>query len=607
MAKKNNANLSNREKFSDWIENAPIPIMLHADDGTVIKVSNIWTDATGYTIEDIPTLETWADKALGSRKEEAKEIIDSLFEKGSRQRVGDFPIEAKDGHVQIWDFYSAYIGQWEDGRKVVLSAAVDVTARKNLEEDLWQKKIFLETTLISVADGVIAADQNGRVLFMNKSAEILTGWTQNEANGRPINEIYCLADRYTYNKILNLVHTVLETRKSLEIGKNTMLISKDGREMLIEDSISPIMHENGDISGVVIVFRDTTEKQRKENEIQFLSYHDQLTGLYNRRFYTEELHRLDTQRNYPISLIMADINGLKLANDAFGHTAGDNLLRRVAVILQGECRADDILARIGGDEFVILLPRTDALQTRRIISRINRTIANEKTDKMLLSVSLGAAEKRDATVSMHDVFIRAEDEMYRNKLANSTNIKSRSLVLILNTIYEKNKDEMARSRRVGQLCEQIAVELHFDRTDVNQIRTAGLLHDIGNIGLEGNILEKPRKLSEDEWYEVKKHPEIGYRILNSVDELSDVAGFVLQHQERWDGKGYPKALKGEEISVQARIIGIASAYEAMISARPYMETFTREKAADEIKKFAGYQFDPAIAKVFVEKILGEKW
>jgi len=360
-------------------------------------------------------------------------------------------------------------------------------------------------------------------------------------------------------------------------------------------------------SGLVVVFRDYSEFKKKDKIIKYLSFHDQLTGLYNRRFFQEELVRLDRERNFPIALIMADVNGLKLANDAFGYRAGDSLLQKISGILSHECRGDDIIARIGGDEFAVILPKTTPAQASGFVARINEAIAYEKPDKVIISLAIGFAVKQDSSDNMEDIFRKAEDDMYRQRIIDSTSVKARTIVLILNALYEKNVWEMNHSKRVGVLCEEIASELHFSKEDANQMRTAGMLHDIGKIRIDEDILKKAEDLNDDEWHEILQHPEIGFRILNSVNGFSEIAGFVLQHQERWDGTGYPKLLKGEDISIQARIIAIAAAYDAMVSERPYGKAFSEDKAVEEIKKYAGSQFDPIIAKAFVEKVLKKPW
>jgi diguanylate cyclase (GGDEF)-like protein/putative nucleotidyltransferase with HDIG domain len=363
------------------------------------------------------------------------------------------------------------------------------------------------------------------------------------------------------------------------------------------------MEENGEIVGVVLVFRDISEKKQKQEEIEYLSYHDQLTGLYNRRFYEEELKRLDTERNLPMTIAMGDVNGLKLINDSFGHTVGDELLKKVAAGIRKGCRVDDIVARLGGDEFVIILPKTDAFITEKIMRRIKDLLFEEKVGSISISVSFGYETKTNKDESIQEVFKNAEDHMYRHKLNESSSIRSKTIDLIMNTLFEKNNREMWHSKRVGKICESIAIELGLEADVVNALKTAGLMHDIGKIGIDENILNKPGKLTKNERSEIQRHPEIGYRILSSVNEFSEIANYVLEHQERWNGTGYPKGLKGELISSQARIIAIADCYDAMTSDRTYKKALSEEEAINEIRRGFGTQFDPEIAEVFLKNIL----
>ncbi|MEI7616749.1 MAG: HD domain-containing phosphohydrolase, partial [Actinomycetota bacterium] len=336
-------------------------------------------------------------------------------------------------------------------------------------------------------------------------------------------------------------------------------------------------------------------------------YHDPLTGLYNRRFYDEELRRLDTERNLPIALIMLDVNGLKLINDAFGHKAGDQLLKKISSIMKMVCRNDEIITKIGGDEFIILLPKTDLIAANKLIARINDVIKKEKIDNIILSASMGCAVKQNKSQSMDEVFKEAEDDMYRRKLSESASMRSKNIDLIINSLFEKNSTEMTHSKRVGELCESIAKNMDFQEDKLIQMRTAGLMHDIGKINVEDNVLNKKGKLQDNDWGEIKRHPEIGYRILSSANEFSEIANFVLAHHERWDGQGYPKGIKGEAIPVESRIIAIADAYEAMTTGREYQNILSEDEAASEIIKYSGFQFDPAIARVLVEKVMGKEW
>lgn len=483
----------------------------------------------------------------------------------------------------------------------------DITQRKHMEKIIFEEKERLKTTLLSIGDGVISTDNHGNVLFLNKVAEQLTGWAQEEAFGRSLEEVFHTISEFTREKCENPVFNVLETGNIIELANDTILISKDGTQRHIEDSAAPIMDKNSNINGVVLVFRDVTEEKERQAKIQYLSFHDQLTGLNNRRFFEDELRRIDTTSNLPITLVMIDVNGLKLTNDAFGHLLGDKLLQRVAEILRKECRNEDIIARIGGDEFVILLPKTSSEEAERFLNRINAVITQEKINSMSVSVSYGWETKRETEEDLSSIFKKAEDYMYRRKLSESTSMRYKTIEVIIKTLYEKNEREEKHSIRVSELCTQIALALDLNTININELRTVGLMHDIGKIAIDDKILDKSGTLSDSEWLEIKRHPEIGYRILSSLNEYAPLAEYVLAHHERWDGKGYPKGLKGEDIPWQSRIIAVADAYDAMTSHRPYRQALSRGAAIEIIKTNAGTYFDPKITKVFVEKVLEEKW
>lgn len=404
-------------------------------------------------------------------------------------------------------------------------------------------------------------------------------------------------------KILNGENVKFEKRFDFEEVRrlNLYKTTKSGT-IDVEISINS-MRNNQKIVGYIVQIQDMTEQNLAREKIENLSFRDQLTGLYNRRYYEQEIVRLDDERYYPLTLIMADVNGLKLTNDAFGHKAGDFLLQRISNILKNVCRDKDIVARIGGDEFVLLLPETDGKSASLIINRINTAIKNEKTDNIILSISMGYAVKKEASESIDEIFMKAEDEMYRHKLSESSSMRSKTIELIMNTLFEKNSREKFHSERVGEISKAIAEKMSFTKDEVAEIKIAGLMHDIGKIGIGEVILNKPDKLNTNEWDEIKRHSEIGYRILGSANEFSQMANYVLEHHEKWDGTGYPKGHKGNEISLQSRIIAVADAYDAMTQDRTYKKALSEEDAISEIKKYSGTQFDPEVVRVFVEKVL----
>lgn len=353
--------------------------------------------------------------------------------------------------------------------------------------------------------------------------------------------------------------------------------------------------------------KNAIEFMKRNEQIRYLSYHDALTGLYNRRFYEEEFKKIDIEGNLPISIIIGDINGLKLVNDAFGHGQGDELLRISATAIQGICRKDDIVARWGGDEFIILLPKTTREKAEDIVRGIKDLYFPKQVNGINVSISFGWDTKETKDEDILKILKNAEDYMYRNKTLENESVRSHMINTIITTLHEKNPREEMHSKRVSVLCQAIGSAINLSGTELRKLKIGGLLHDIGKIAITEGILNKPGKLTPAEWKEIERHPEIGYRILSSSHEMLELAECTLAHHEKWDGTGYPKGLKGEMIPRLARIIKIADSYDAMTSERAYRKALEEEVVVDEIRKNAGTQFDPELAKVFVEKVLGKPW
>lgn len=509
-------------------------------------------------------------------------------------------------YLSVWQKYKALRelqNSEEKYRLLVTEMKQELFERRGIEKTTFKERERFKSTLVSLGDGVISTDGQGKVEFLNKVAEQLTGWIQVEASGKGIDEVFNIINEFTREKSGNLIQTILDSGRPFLFADHRILIAKDGIERPIEENATPIMDVEGKIHGGVLVFRDITDKKERQNRIEYLSYRDQLTGLYNRRFYEEELKRLNTERNLPISIIMGDVNGLKLVNDAFGHEKGDEFLLKAASAIRRACRTEDIVARWGGDEFVILLPKTKTEEAGVIVRRIKELYSKEHVNSVQVSIAFGWETKRKPDEDILKVLKDAEDYMYKHKIIENEGQREKTITAIIHTLHEKNPREQKHSQRVSEICQYIGQAIDLSEHEVSNLKAVGLFHDIGKIAIDDRILYKTGKLTEKERVEIERHPDIGFRILNSSHEMSEIADSILAHHERWDGTGYPKGLKGEAIPRVARIIALADSYEAMTGERPYRKPLSEMEVLDEIKKNSGTQFDPEIASIFIEKIL----
>ena len=383
------------------------------------------------------------------------------------------------------------------------------------------------------------------------------------------------------------------------------MLHKSGNEIIVNIRLRSIFDENGMHVKTSGTIQDITERKKAEQNLIYLYNHDFLTGLHNRSYFEEALKKLDVPENLPLSIIMADTNGLKMMNDSFGHRAGDELLKKSANAIRQACRAGDLVVRYGGDEFVIVLPRTNLEEAQKIASAMKELALKEKVANMEISISYGCATKQVVQESVMVTLTNAENHMYSHKLSERSSMRSKTTEIIMNTLFEKSNRESRHSVRVSLLCEAIASAMKFEKQEINKMRIAGLVHDIGKIGIDEKILNKNGYLDKEERNEIEKHTEAGWRILSSSNEFSELAKCVLHHHERWDGHGYPEGLKGEEIPLESRIITVADSYDAMTSERSYKPAMSHEDAIVELLRCSGNHFDPKIVEVFVQMPITE--
>jgi diguanylate cyclase (GGDEF)-like protein len=315
------------------------------------------------------------------------------------------------------------------------------------------------------------------------------------------------------------------------------------------------------------------------------------------------IKKLDVRKHLPLALMVIDVNGLKLTNDAFGHETGDQLLKQVAELLNKTCRYDNVIGRMGGDEFCVIMPNTDETRADTVVAGIKETAAALKLMPIIVSLAVGYAVKHSPDQDIKSVMMTADNLMYKDKIKNGRAVRSQTIDMILGSINLNYSQEQIHTERVSQFSESIARAMNLSDREIKDIKTAGELHDIGKIMVPPQLLNKPGKLTREEFELIKRHPEIGYQMLKSVDEYAHLSEYILYHHERYDGSGYPEGLTGTSIPLYARIIAVADAFEAMTAPRPYQKTKTIEEAVEELTRCAGKQFDADIVSIFISQVL----
>lgn len=349
--------------------------------------------------------------------------------------------------------------------------------------------------------------------------------------------------------------------------------------------------------------KNALEMKIQADYMIFLRNHDELTGLKTRKYFETVLNNCIEKKELPLSVIILDINGLKVINDAYGHDIGDLVLKEISDILINLSNKRFFVARWGSDEMVILLPDGTKDIVQKVIEDIKQKI--EVAKGYNYDVSFGWATEKEKPMNIKNIVQKAEDNLYSNKLLESGNVRSKMIESIINTLHEKNPREEMHSYRVSDISGKIATTLGFSEYEIKKVKLAGLMHDIGKIAIDEDILNKPGKLDEQEWLQIKKHPEHGFKILSTSVDTMEIAKTILAHHERWDGKGYPKGLSQEDIPIMARIIAVADTYDAMTSIRTYRKSMCKEEVLEEIKRCSGTQFDSVVVQAFMKAICFE--
>ncbi|WP_378952809.1 diguanylate cyclase domain-containing protein [Pelosinus sp. sgz500959] len=467
------------------------------------------------------------------------------------------------------------------------------------KERLMAEILNLQVTT-SILDNIIdvlwVKDLHGRYVMISESFALRYKKATHEVIGKTDFDIhpYHLA-----------VQSLRNDNQVVQAGKKYIFLESellaDGTEQHFEVCKNPVYDFSGEIVGVLSVSRNITERKKMEENLIYISEHDGLTNLFNREYFEETPNRLLSQGITQIGLIICDVDGLKIINDTVGHRKGDEILIQVAKVLKDIVARQGTAARIGGDEFAVIIPHIKVSQLESLCSQIDSSI--KKIDSGLgmipLSVSCGYATTNLANETFDQLFKRVDDAMQKEKLLRNQSHRSALALTVKEMLKARDFLTEEHGDRLQHLVCNLAQQLNLPVTSFNELKLFAQFHDLGKIGISDQILFKPGPLTLEEKTEMCRHSKIGFRIAQSIPEFAVIADWVLKHHEWFDGSGYPLGLRGEEIPIECRILAIADAYDAMLSDRPYRKALSQEQAIAELLKYAGKQFDPYLVHKFI--------
>lgn len=504
----------------------------------------------------------------------------------------EFRLRSRDGEVKEIMLTIAMIPETSQS----VTSLLDITNRKMFEEALAISEARYRGIVEDQTELICRFLPGGELTFVNETYCRYFGKKRRELLGKDFRTSFFAKDL----PIVESEIARLSYRNPVTTIEHRIIL--DGEIRWQQWTHRALYNEKGLLVDYQSVGRDITERKEAEEQLRYLSTHDALTSLYNRHYFEKQMSLMENGEFDPIGLVMCDVDGLKIVNDTLGHDKGDQLLKTVANLINHCFRKNDIVARVGGDEFAILLPQTSEDTVKHSLSRIRQKVKeyNQYTIEIPLSISVGYAVRTSPETTMSSIFEEADNNMYREKLHSRLSARSSIVQTMMRALEARDFITEGHADRLQVLVVKMARALELSEGTINDLRLLAQFHDIGKVGVPDSILFKKGSLSEAEYSIMQRHCEIGHRIALSAPELVIIADWILKHHEWWNGQGYPLGIKGGDIPLECRILAIADAYDAMTSDRPYRQAMSHEQAVDELKRFAGIQFDANLVELFIE-------
>jgi diguanylate cyclase (GGDEF)-like protein/PAS domain S-box-containing protein len=597
------------ELFRTVVDQAPVGIVISAPGNLMFSdslekdsVNRMFLEIMGRSREELKGA-SWQSITHPEDREVSMESHRRL----NAGEIDGFTMEKRylrpDGS-QVWA--NAKVVRMSRGATAQYSLALieDITARK-LAESAQRESERSREVLLSHLPGLAyrcRPDREWTMEFVSEGCLALTGYdSASLIENREISYNDLIAPEYRqilWDEWQRMLSQKANFRYEYEI------ITRSGaRKWVLE--LGQGIYDGEEVTALEGIVIDIASQKDNEARLLYILEHDQMTGLNNRRYYERVSKHFDGQEFLPLSVAVCDIDGLHLINDLFGVAEGDRLIVETAKLLTRCARDGDALIRTGGDEFTLIMPRTSSLEADQMNRRIKEEVDafNAGNDSGYdLSLSVGCGTRMSLATNFRHTVKSAQENMHYHKLLESRSPHSSALSSVMATMLARSRETEAHGERLASLSKAMGEKLGLEQKAMDELALYALLHDIGKVGIDDHILNKPGKLDDEEWEQMKKHSEIGYRIAASAAELSHVADYILSHHERWDGKGYPQGLSGEQIPLLSRLLAIVDAFDAMTETRVYRRAMTSEAALGEIERNAGTQFDPHLARLFVRMV-----